>query len=163
MKNNVSRRIVSMSFLALGLGLAMTVGAEMSKPQASSAKPGVANASVAQIAPKIGFDHVAHSPSPTTVGAHLTVSAAVKNKGTVQTGPNFKFQMTCHVMSGSVCPIASNASPIAIPNLAVGGQKAFTFVSASAAQGGKYKLRFKIFNGAMQEVATSEINIAVGN
>ena len=162
MKNEISRYI-SLPILMLGFGLTLTAGADISKPQASQAKPSLSNPKVAQIPPKIGFNHVAHSPSPTNVGAHLTVSAAVENKGTVPTGPNFKFQMTCHVMSGSVCPIASNASPIAIPDLPVGNQKSFTFVSTSAAQAGKYKLRFRIFDGAMQAVATSEINIAVGN
>jgi hypothetical protein len=153
--------IRAMSFLLMAIGTGTGLAAQVDNAKQSSTKPSVGTASVAQIAPKIGFDHVAYSPSPTTVGAHLNVSVAVKNKGVVPTGPNFKFQMTCSIVSGSVCPIASNASPIAIPNLPVGNQKSFTFVSASAAQAGKYKLQFKILDAALQTVATSEIEINV--
>lgn len=142
---------------SLGAGIAT---AEPSKPSATRVNPSVSQGPT-QLGPKLAFDHIAHSPSPTKPGVHLIVSASVVNKGFSASGPNFTFQMTCSVVSGGACPIASNPAPISIPSLPAGGNKTFTFVSASAAQTGTFKLTFKIFNAAAQTVATSEINVSV--
>jgi hypothetical protein len=140
-----------------GIGMAI---ADSSKPQSNKAVQS-AGSGVSQLAPKMALDYVAHSPSPTKPGVHLSVSASVVNKGLAPSGPNFKFQMTCSVVSGGACPIASNPTPIAIPNLPVGGSKVFTFVSASAAQAGTFKLSFKVTDASARTVGTSEIDVKV--
>lgn len=145
--------IVGVSFAGNAADVSKNPNSRMMTPNAASAK--------IQLPPKLEFGYVAYSPSPTKVGATLSVSPQIVNKGDGESGPDYKFTMTCTVISGGACPIASTGVPIAIPSLPAGGQKSFSFVSAQQAQKGSFKLSFAILNNSMQSVAKSEINISV--